>query len=92
MDPQSTATQTQPLATTDLKAAPDSLAGLCEDFPAFRIWREIVGDHIQYVARRSYADAHPHTVVTTDPASLRVTLSSGPPRLTAAPDTTEVSS
>ena len=80
MHPQPATVQTQPTATADLAMAADSLAGLCQDFPAFRIWREIVGDRIQYVARRRHADSRPHTVVTTDPAKLRVALGDGPPK------------
>lgn len=85
MNPPPTATQTQLMATAGLGAAADSLPGLCADFPAFRIWREIIGDRIQYVARRRHADAHPHTVVTTDPAKLRAALADGPPGMRRTP-------
>ncbi len=88
MYPQSKTTQTPPPAADDLAGATDVLAALSEDFPAFRIWREIVGDRIQYVARRRHADAHPHTVVTTDPARLRAALTSGPDPLTTNPNAT----
>lgn len=69
--------ETQPAVGTDLGTCTDSLAGLREEFPAFRIWREIMGDRIQYVARRRNADTHPHSVVTADPARLRSALSTG---------------
>lgn len=74
MYPQRPTAQTQPTSMADLGTATDSLARLCEDFPAFRIWREIVGDRIQYVARRRHTGVHPHTLVTTDPAKLRAAL------------------
>lgn len=82
MHPHSLNAETQPPVATDLGASADSLAGLREEFPAFRIWREIMGDRIQYVARRRNADTHPHSAVTADPASLRSALSTG---LTGAP-------
>jgi hypothetical protein len=56
------------------------------EFPAFRVWREIIGDRIQYVARRRDARTHPHTVVTADPARLRSALSTGLTRSSHAPD------
>ena len=80
MYPQPIATQTQLMATAGLGTAADSLPGLCADSPAFRIWREIIGDRIQYVARRRHADAHPHTVVTADPVKLRAALVDGRPQ------------
>jgi len=61
-------------------------AGLCEEFPAFRIWREIIGDRVQYVARRRDTNTHPHTVVTADSARLRSALSAGLTGPTATPE------
>jgi hypothetical protein len=58
----------------DLAASSALLVGLREDFPAFRISREIIGDRIQYVARRRDPGTHPHTVVTADPDGLRSAL------------------
>ena len=54
------------------------LDALREDFPAFRIWRESIGDRVQYVARRHHPGAHPHTVVTTNPGELRAALQHAP--------------
>jgi len=86
MNPHPLRTETQPAAATDLGPSADSLARLCEEFPAFRIWREIIGDRIQYVARRRNTDTHPHTVVTADPARLRSALSTGLTRPIARSD------
>jgi hypothetical protein len=77
MHPQPLSTETQPGVATDLGPSADWLARLCEEFPAFRIWREIIGDRLQYVARRRNPGTHPHTVVTADPARLRSALSTG---------------
>jgi hypothetical protein len=92
MNPHPLSTQTRPVTATDLGATPDSLAGLCMEFPAFRIWREIIGDRIQYVARRRNAHTHPHTMVTADPARLRSVLSAGLTRSNHAPDDPAASS
>jgi hypothetical protein len=86
MDPHPLSTQTHPVAATDLGTTSDSLAELGMEFPAFRIWREVIGDRIQYVARRRNAHTHPHTVVTADPARLRSALSAGLTRSNHAPD------
>jgi hypothetical protein len=75
--PHPLAPQTQPPAAADLGTSADSLAALCEEFPAFRIWREVIGDRIQYVARCRAQNNHPHTVVTADPARLRAALVTG---------------
>jgi hypothetical protein len=75
MYPHPLSTETQPAVAADLGPSADWLARLCEEFPAFRIWREIIGDRIQYVACRRNADTHPHTVVTADPVRLRSALS-----------------
>jgi hypothetical protein len=77
MHPHPLSIETQPAVVTDLGPSGDTLAGLCEEFPAFRIWREIIGDRIQYVARRRSPDTHPHSVVTADAARLRSLLASG---------------
>jgi len=77
MHPHPLSTETQPAVATDLGPSGDSVARLCEEFPAFRIWRELIGDRIQYVARRRNPDTHPHTVVTAEPARLRSALSTG---------------
>ena len=66
--------QTADPAMDELATSSALLAVLRDDFPAFRIWREIIGDRIQYVARRRDPDTHPHTVVTGDPAGLRSAL------------------
>jgi len=50
------------------------LAELQEDFPGFRIWREVTGDRVRLVAVRRRRGTRPHTVVTTDLAELRAVL------------------
>lgn len=53
---------------------PDELASLREEFAGFRIWREVTGEHIRFVAQRLRPGAGPHTVVTADAAELRAAL------------------
>jgi len=86
MHPHPLTTQTRPSGDQDLGLSADSLAELCDQFPAFRVWREIIGDRVQYVARRRQPGTHPHTVVTADPARLRSALSTGLTRVAAGPD------
>jgi O-methyltransferase involved in polyketide biosynthesis len=69
LDPQSV---TQPASAQD--ARPDELASLREQFPGFRIWREITVGRVRYVARRTRAGLNPHTVVTDNVAELRAAL------------------
>jgi hypothetical protein len=46
---------------------PDPLKPLSEQFPEFRIWREITGpERIRYVAVRRRPGTSPHTLVTSD--------------------------
>ncbi len=52
------------------------LTPLREEFPGFRIWREITGERVRYVARRTRAGLNPHTVVTDNAAELRAALQS----------------
>lgn len=59
---------------TPTPCEPDELAGLREQFPGFRIWREITGERVRYVARRLRVGLNPHTVVTADKAELRAAL------------------
>lgn len=58
----------------------DDLTGLRLAFPGFRIWREMTGDRVRYVARSMRLDAGLHTVVTADPAELRALLGDAPAR------------
>lgn len=53
---------------------PDELADLRKQFPGFRIWQEIIGDRVRYVARRTRAGLNPRTVVTGDVAELRAAI------------------
>jgi hypothetical protein len=65
----------------DGEAAPashDQLAALREDFPRFRIWREITYDRTRYIARSQHLGQRPHTVVSTDPGELRAVLGDTP--------------
>jgi hypothetical protein len=66
--------QTADPVMDELATSSALLGVLRDDFPAFRIWREIIGDRIQYVARCRDPDTHPHTVITGDPARLRSAL------------------
>jgi hypothetical protein len=52
------------------------LTGLQEDFPGFRIWREVTGEHVRLIAVRRRHGTSPHTVVTAEAAELRELLSS----------------
>lgn len=56
-------------------ATPEAaLLSIQRDFPAFRIWREVTGDRIRFVARRRRPGTRPHTVVTADARELRAVL------------------
>ena len=76
-----------PDASTDRDAElhPSSWAGdlisLRADFPGFRIWWEIIGDRVRYVARSLCLDVGPHTVVTGDLCELRAILGDAVSRL-----------
>ena len=50
------------------------LAGLQEDFPGFRIWREVTGEHVRLIAVRRRRGTSPHTVITAEAAELRAVL------------------
>jgi hypothetical protein len=69
----------QPTTANDLTALAD-LDRLRDDFPAFRIWREITPGRIVYIARRRHPGTQPHTLVTPDPAELRTALTGNPPQ------------
>ena len=53
------------------------LMALRADFPAFRIWREVIPGRTRYIARRLHLEQGLHTVVTDDLAELRGALDSG---------------
>ena len=48
--------------------SPGDVVSLQEEFPGFRIWREVTGDHARVVAVRRNLGTKPHTVVTADVA------------------------
>lgn len=50
------------------------LIALRADFPAFRIWREIIPGRTRYIARRLHSGPGLHTVVTDDLTELRTVL------------------
>lgn len=54
------------------------LASLRADFPGFRIWREMTGDRVRYIARSMHPGTGPHTAVTADLAELRAVLGHDP--------------
>lgn len=57
-------------ASGHLPAAPE-LEKLQAEFPGYRIWREVTGEHIRLVAVARTHGASPHTLVTADEAELR---------------------
>lgn len=44
------------------------------DCPGFRIWREVIGAHSRYIARRLAPGTHPHTVISADLDEIRAAL------------------
>lgn len=54
------------------------LASLRDDYPGFRVWQEVTGDRVRYVARRLSPGIGPHTVVTADLDELRAVLDDAP--------------
>jgi len=52
------------------------LAGLQDDFPGFRIWQEVTGEHVRLIAVRRRRGTSPHTVITAEADELRAVLSS----------------
>jgi len=52
----------------------DELTVLREEFPAYRIWREITPGRSRYVARSRHQGLRPHTVVTAELNELREAL------------------
>jgi hypothetical protein len=54
-----------------------ALTALQEEFPQFRIWREITLGRARYNARSLHPGTHPHTVITPDPGELRAALTAG---------------
>lgn len=73
-------TPAPPGASTGQRLAPDTspwpsaLASLQQDFPGHRIWQEITGERVRYIARRMHWGISPHTVVTADLVELRTLL------------------
>ena len=62
-----------------LQAPQRELVGLRADFPAYEIWREVVGTRVRLVAVTQLRGISPHTVVTDDPAELRAALAGSAP-------------
>jgi hypothetical protein len=58
----------------DHRSRQRELAELQEDFPGFRIWREVSGERVRLVAVRRRHGTSPHTVVTAEAAELRTVL------------------
>jgi hypothetical protein len=56
------------------------LAGLQEEFPAFRIWQEDSPERVRLVAVRRRPGTSPHTVIAADVAELRAELTGSRPR------------
>lgn len=56
------------------------LASMRQQFPQFRIWQEDTGRREpRFVARRRHPGINPHTVITADPAELRIALTAPTP-------------
>jgi hypothetical protein len=55
-------------------AGPGELAGLRDQFPCFRIWRERTCDRVRYATRSLHPGLNPHTVLTDDIDELRAVL------------------
>jgi hypothetical protein len=70
-----------------------ALAALRREFPRYRIWLEPGHGGCRFVACRQHPGTGPHTLITSDPAELRATLTSpqqpGPdlPHPSTMPDT-----
>src|SRR6266851_1562721 len=64
--------------------APDELASLREQFPRFRIWKEVIGERTRYIARSLSLGSRLYTVVTADLGELREALSQGTEQQVAA--------
>jgi O-methyltransferase involved in polyketide biosynthesis len=79
-------TPAPPGASTGQRLAPDTspwpsaLASLQQDFPGHRIWREVTGERVRYIARSLHLGVSPHTVVTADLGELRMLLGDFPAR------------
>lgn len=58
-------------SATDVDLRQHELAALQAEFPVFRIWQEITGDRVRFVARSRRRGLNPHTVVTADLSELR---------------------
>ncbi len=69
----------------DHRSRQRELAELQEDFPGFRIWREVSGERVRLVAVRRRHGTSPHTVVTAEAAELRTVLA-GQQQVPASPD------
>lgn len=63
----------------DVRARQGELDGLRGDFPAYRIWCEVVGTRVRLVAVSELLGVSPHTVVTDDAAELRKALAGSAP-------------
>jgi hypothetical protein len=55
-----------------------SLVRLRNDFPGYRIWREVTGSRVRYIARRLQPGPGLHTLVTTDLDEMRGILPTHP--------------
>lgn len=63
---------------SEAAAAAHALRALQEEFPQFRIWREITRGRTRYIARSLQPGTGPHTLVTPDPDELRAELPAYP--------------
>jgi hypothetical protein len=57
--------------------SPAAVKALRQEFPGFRIWRELMVGQVQYLACRLQPGTHPHTVISPDPGKLRDALKAG---------------
>jgi hypothetical protein len=57
--------------------SPSVVSALREEFPAYRISRELFVGQVHFVACRLRPGTHPHTVISADPARVRAALTAG---------------
>ncbi|HEY5989103.1 MAG TPA: hypothetical protein VIV12_22390 [Streptosporangiaceae bacterium] len=59
---------------TPRQAEPATLRDLCNEFPQFAIWREVMPDRARFTAQRIGFEHGLHSVITADVAELRAIL------------------
>jgi hypothetical protein len=57
--------------------SPSVVAALREEFPDYRVSRDLFVGQVHYIACCLQLGTHPHTVITADPDKLRAALKDG---------------